>query len=82
MTEIIAGVRVPNSRVVDDVTELIRETTSELIFHHSRRVFLFGSRQARRLHIEPDPPDELEHFVPGFHRIDVVDVINDSAWPE
>jgi hypothetical protein len=82
MTEIIAGVQIPNSHLVDDVAELIRETTSALIFNHSRRVFLFGSFQARRPHIEPDPPDELEHFVPGFHRIDVVDVINDSAWPE
>ena len=26
--------------------------------------------------------DVLEHFVPGFHRIDFVDVIKNSAWPE
>jgi hypothetical protein len=52
MTEIIAGVRIPNSRLVDDVTELIRETTSALVFHHSRRVFRVrqpsGSQAAHR----------------------------------
>jgi hypothetical protein len=26
--------------------------------------------------------DVLEHFVPDFHRIDFVDVIKNSAWPE
>jgi hypothetical protein len=26
--------------------------------------------------------DVLEHFVPNFHRIDFVDVIKNSAWPE
>jgi len=26
--------------------------------------------------------DVLEHFVPGFHRTDFVDVIKNSAWPE
>ena len=24
----------------------------------------------------------LEHFAPDFHRIDFVDVIKNSAWPE
>lgn len=26
--------------------------------------------------------DVLEHFVPGFRRVDFVDVIQNSAWPE
>ncbi|MFD8251867.1 hypothetical protein [Streptomyces werraensis] len=26
--------------------------------------------------------DVLEQFVPGFRRIDFVDVIQNSAWPE
>ena len=71
MTEIIAGIRVPNSRLADDATELIRETTSALIFHHSRRVFLFGSLQARRLHIEPDP--ELLYVAALFHDTGLVE---------
>ena len=43
MIETIAGVRIPDSRIASEATELIRDTTTPLIYHHSRRVFLFGS---------------------------------------
>ncbi|MDT5239784.1 MAG: hypothetical protein QOD97_1982, partial [Mycobacterium sp.] len=49
MAEIIAGVRIPDSSLAQEATQLIRDTTNELIFHHSRRVFLFGTPQSRRL---------------------------------
>jgi hypothetical protein len=26
--------------------------------------------------------DDLEHFVPSFHRIDFVDIIKNSAWSD
>jgi hypothetical protein len=65
MTEIIAGVAIPDSALAHDATELIRDTTTELIYHHSRRVFLFGSLQARRLGIAPDP--ELLYVAAMFH---------------
>jgi hypothetical protein len=53
MIETIAGVQVPDSRIAN-AAELIRETTTPLIYHHSRRVFLFGSLQSRKLGIQPD----------------------------
>lgn len=65
MTEIIAGVRIPDSALARDATALIRETTNELIFHHSRRVYVFGSLQARRLQITVDP--ELLYVAALFH---------------
>jgi hypothetical protein len=71
MTENIAGIRVPDSRLANDVTELIRDTTNSLIFHHSRRVFLFGSLQARRLRIQPDP--ELLYVAALFHDTGLVE---------
>src|SRR6201991_2128655 len=71
MTETIAGIRVPDSRLANDVTELIRETANSLIFHHSRRVFLFGSLQARRLRIQPDP--ELLYVAALFHDTGLVE---------
>jgi hypothetical protein len=48
-----------------DATELIRDTTPPLIYHHSRRVFLFGSLQSRALEFEPDP--ELLYVAALFH---------------
>lgn len=65
MNESIAGVGIPDSPVVKDATELIRETTTPLIFHHSRRVFLFGSLQARAQNLRPDP--ELLYVAALFH---------------
>lgn len=65
MTEVIAGIRIPDSALAADATALIRDTTNELIYHHSRRVFLFGSLQARRLGIAPDA--ELLYVAAMFH---------------
>ncbi|MFE7649783.1 HD domain-containing protein [Streptomyces phaeoluteigriseus] len=65
MTEKIAGIEIPDSRLAQDATELIRDTTPPLIFHHSRRVYLFGSLQARARGIQPDP--ELLYVAALFH---------------
>ncbi|MCF3961881.1 HD domain-containing protein [Streptomyces fuscigenes] len=65
MTETIADVAIPDSTLAKDATDLIRETTTPLIYHHSRRVFLFGSLQARTLGIRPDP--ELLYVAALFH---------------
>ncbi|MEU8601146.1 HD domain-containing protein [Streptomyces parvulus] len=65
MADTIAGVKVPGTSAVAQATEFIRETTNPLIFHHSRRVFLFGSLHARRLGLRPDP--ELLYMSAMFH---------------
>ena len=65
MSHTIAGVRIPDSRIACEATELIRDTTTPLIYHHSRRVFLFGMLQSRVLGIEPEP--ELLYVAALFH---------------
>ena len=65
MTDIIAAVEIPETAAVAEATRFLRETTSPLIFHHSRRVFLFGSLHARELGLEPDP--ELLYISAMFH---------------
>ncbi|MEU8789294.1 HD domain-containing protein [Streptomyces sp. NPDC048643] len=65
MIETISGVEIPQTAAIDAATEFIRETTNPLIFHHSRRVFLFGSLHARRLGLRPDP--ELLYVSAMFH---------------
>jgi hypothetical protein len=69
-TDVIAGVSIPDSRLVADATELVSTTTPELIFHHSRRVFLFGSLQASRAGLRPDP--ELLYVAALFHDLGLV----------
>ncbi len=65
MSEMIAGVAIPDSPIAAEATSLVRETTTPLLFHHSRRVFLFGVLQARALGIAPDP--ELLYVAALFH---------------
>ena len=65
MSEIIAGVEVPETAAVAESTRLVQETISPLLYHHSRRVFLFGQIHAERLGVEPDP--ELLYLAAMFH---------------
>ncbi|GHH82724.1 phosphohydrolase [Streptomyces sulfonofaciens] len=65
MSEIIAGVEIPETAAVADSTRLVQETTGPLLYHHSRRVFLFGAMHARRLGLEPDL--ELLYLSAMFH---------------
>jgi hypothetical protein len=39
----IEGVSIPGSRLAREVTELVRDTESPLLFHHSSRVYYFGA---------------------------------------
>ncbi len=65
MPERIAGIDIPDSRLASEATELVRDVASPLLFHHSRRVFLFGSLRGRRLGLTADP--ELLYVGAMFH---------------
>ncbi len=65
MNERIAGIDIPDSRLAREATELVRDAASPLLFHHSRRVFLFGSLQGNRLGLAVDP--ELLYVGAMFH---------------
>jgi len=65
LTEVVAGIAIPDSSMAQEVTELVRDVAPPLLFHHSRRVFLFGSLQGRRLGLTADP--ELLYVGAMFH---------------
>jgi HD superfamily phosphodiesterase len=64
-TDSIAGVSIPDTPLVRDVTDFIRAAEDDLLFHHSRRVYLFGALQGRRRGVTPDP--ELLYVGAMFH---------------
>jgi hypothetical protein len=76
MSEVIAGVEIPETAAVAEATRRIRETTSPLIYHHSRRVFLFGEIHARRLGLAPDP--ELLYLAAIFHDLGLATPFSDA----
>ena len=47
MSEVIAGIRIPDSKLAQEATELLREHGTELLFAHSLRVYLFGAIRGR-----------------------------------
>lgn len=67
MTEIIAGVEIPDTAAAADTTRLVSETSSPLLYHHSRRTFLFAALHAQRLGLQPD--FELLYVASMFHDV-------------
>jgi hypothetical protein len=65
MTESIAGVSIPDTVVVKAATELVLNADDDLLFHHSRRVYLWGMLKSRRRGHSPDP--ELAYVGAMFH---------------
>ncbi len=46
-SDTVAGVTVPDTELIGDVTDFIRDAEDDLLFNHSRRVFFFGVLQGR-----------------------------------
>src|SRR3954470_392024 len=65
MTETIAGITIPDTDLAREATDLVREATTPVLFHHSRRVFLFGSLKGRHRGLHADP--ELLYVGAMFH---------------
>ena len=47
MAEVIAGIRIPDSKLAREATDLLREHGTPLLLAHSLRVYLFGAIQGR-----------------------------------
>jgi hypothetical protein len=67
----IAGITIPDSALTNDATAFVREIESDLLYHHSLRVFVFGSLQGQRRGLAYDP--ELLYVGAMFHDVGLVD---------
>lgn len=61
----LAGIPVPDSALAKEATELVRDLTDDLLYHHSHRVYLFGAWHGRRLGLDFDA--ELVYVGALFH---------------
>jgi HD superfamily phosphodiesterase len=75
--ETIADIVIPDTPLVRDVTAFIRDAETDLLFDHSRRVFLFGALQGRRRGLQPDL--ELLYVGAMFHDIGLTDAYRTST---
>ncbi|MFZ3236608.1 MAG: HD domain-containing protein [Stellaceae bacterium] len=65
MPQAVAGVGAPDSKLAREVTELVRDTESPLLFHHSSRVYYWGALTGKRRGRRFDP--ELLYAGAMFH---------------
>jgi HD superfamily phosphodiesterase len=63
--ETAAGVTVPETKLTREATDLVRAATTDLVYHHSRRVYFWGSLQGRNRGLSYDP--ELLYIGAMFH---------------
>jgi hypothetical protein len=72
-----AGVRVPDSKLAREATELVRDSASDLVYDHSRRVYFFGSLQGRNRDLSFDP--ELLYVAAMFHDVGLGETFHGSG---
>jgi HD superfamily phosphodiesterase len=65
MSSPIHGVGVPDSKIAREITELVRDTESPLLFNHSSRVYYFGALAGKHRGLSFDP--ELLYAGAMFH---------------
>jgi HD superfamily phosphodiesterase len=61
----VPELRIPNSKLAREITELVRDTESPLLFHHSSRVYYWGALAGKRRGFRFDP--ELLYAGAMFH---------------
>jgi hypothetical protein len=65
VTLVEQGIRIPDRKLAREITELVRDTASPLLFHHSSRVYYFGALAGKRRGLSFDP--ELLYAGAMFH---------------
>jgi hypothetical protein len=72
----ISGVMIPDSKIAREVTQLIRDTESDLLFDHSTRVYFWGALIGKRQSLTFDP--ELLYTAAMFHDIGLTQTYKES----
>ncbi|HEU4682896.1 MAG TPA: HD domain-containing protein [Nitrospira sp.] len=76
MSTIVAGIAIPDSKMARELNRLIRDQESDLLFHHSTRVYLFGALTGQRKSLKYDP--ELLYAGAMFHDLGLTGAYRDS----
>jgi len=61
----VVRVAIPDSKLAREITELVRDTETLLLFHHSSRVYYWGALTGKRRGLRFDP--ELLYAGAMFH---------------
>ena len=67
----IAGIPIPDSTLAREATEFVQDVSTQLLFDHSQRVFLWASLQGEKHGLDYDP--ELLYVGAMFHDVGLVE---------
>ncbi len=70
------GIEIPDSKLAHEVTEIVRDTASELLFNHSTRVYFWAALTGERKGLKFDP--ELLYTGAMFHDIGLTERYRES----
>ena len=65
MSEVFAGISVPDSAMCKEATKLVKEVETDLLYQHSRRVYFFAALAGERKKLKFEP--ELLYIGAMFH---------------
>lgn len=72
----VFGIKIPDSRIARDATELIRDTEGDMLFHHSTRVYFWAALKGKQHGLSFDP--ELLYTAAMFHDIGLTERYGES----
>src|SRR3954471_17164549 len=67
----VAGIPIPDSALAREATDFVQDVSTQLLFDHSRRVFLWASLQGEKHGLDYDP--ELLYVGAMFHDVGLVE---------
>jgi HD domain len=74
---LISGIRIPDSKLANEITQFIRDTETTLLFNHSSRVYYFGALAGQRRGFKFDA--ELLYAGAMFHDMGLVPAYSSDA---
>jgi HD superfamily phosphodiesterase len=78
VSEIVAGIRIPGSKLAREATDLLREHGTPLLLAHSLSVYLLGAIRGRHRGLAFD--QELLYFGAVFHDLGLTAKYRSRNW--
>ena len=77
MSSSIAGISIPDSKIAREATELVRDCSTPLLFHHSTRVYFFGALSGASKRMTFDA--ELLYVGAMFHDLGLIEAYSSES---
>jgi len=71
MANLVDALAIPDSPLAKEATQVLRNNSTDLLFNHSIRVYLFAAEQGRQRSLRFDP--ELLYVAVAFHDLGLVE---------